>query len=87
MARSIKPQIENLQNVYGHLSKIVASLEDAQKAQIMPSFFDYLSPNNVHTLEQQNARLKQVINSYEGAFSKIDKHIDSLINILEGLKE
>lgn len=85
--KTLKPQIESLDNLSEHLNKIIVYLEDAKKAQVMPSFFEYLSPNNVHTLEHQNQRLKKQVNDYEEALSKVADTIERVINVLKGFKE
>lgn len=85
--KTLKPQIESLDSLSEHLNKIILYLEDAKKAQVMPSFFEYLSPNNVHTLEQQNQRLKKQVNDYEDALIKVSGTIERIVNVLKGLKD
>lgn len=85
--KTLKPQIENLENLSEELSKIVIYLEDAKKAQAMPSFFEYLSPTNVHTLEHQNQRLKKQIINYEDTLNKVSETIERVIDTLKDFKE
>lgn len=84
--RELKPQLNQLERLTKQLEAVITDLQEAKTSYSTPSFLDYLAPNSMFGLEQQNNRLRTQVSEYESMLKTVSRGLGSAIRVLKNLE-
>lgn len=83
----LKSQLSMLETLNRQLRQVVGNLKEAKQSFANPSLLDYLAPDSMFSLEQQNSKLRAQIEDYEKVLTAVHSKVSRIMQILDECKE